>query len=44
MTGRPSGRNSHGILRARAAGFLLEGVESAGSERRDWLMKKMREE
>lgn len=29
MTGRPSERNSHGILTAQAAGLMLEGVESA---------------
>ena len=44
MTGRPSARNSHGILRAQAAGLMLEGVESAGRETQDWLISKEREE
>lgn len=40
MTGRPSARNSHGILRAQAAGLMLEGVESAGREAQDWLISR----
>lgn len=44
MTVRPSARNSHGILRAQAAGLMLEGVESARRETRDWLISKEREE
>lgn len=43
MTGRPSGRNSHGILRAQAAGLMLVGVESTEGIGQDWLIQKERE-